>query len=158
MHSRLLAAFMIAAGCAEPARDVAPSETPVVADTTSPEVISTRSVFFIEATEAEIDSIRQRLSEEDFYTTADDAMWYRSEAYDYLEKLKLPVTRLVGRRPLTFLVNGEARTFDFAEYDFRDLIVAYNPPFAPLVVPPVEVNEVRIHFDLPAPPDSAEQQ
>lgn len=140
-------------GCSEPAQEeamVVPIDsTPVAPDTISQNVIATRSVIFVEASGADLDSLRAKYSEEDYAVVADDAMWYRATAYEYLEKLKLPVTRVIGRRPFVFQVNGQPRTYDLRDSDWLDVIIVYEPGREPRLIAPVDIQAAAEYFGIP---------
>src|SRR6185369_15675925 len=72
-------------------------------------------VIYVEATPAEIGAARGNTSESDFQVIADDLMFYRASAIEYLEKHKITFTRATGHRPLVFLVKGAPRTYDFKD-------------------------------------------
>jgi hypothetical protein len=130
-----------AAIVATPGAPAAPANAdPVVADTTQP--FDRPIVIYIDATSAEIDAARQGHSEEDFATIADDLMYYRSTANEFLAVHRLPVLRLEGRRPLRFMVDGRVQQYDFAEWKLFDLIIAYDGVHAPRVIAPIDVNAV----------------
>ena len=44
-----------------------------------------QNVIFISPNEKEINQMKERLGEDDFYTVADDINYYRSQAYDFLQ-------------------------------------------------------------------------
>lgn len=142
----------LAIGCAEPAQEegtvVPVDSTPVARDTTSQNVIATRSVIFVEASRAQLDSLRAKYNEEEYAVIADDAMWYRATAYEYLEKLKLPVTTVKGRRPFVFEVNGQPRTYDLRESDWLDVIIVYEPGREPRLIAPVDIQAVAEYFGV----------
>lgn len=114
-----------------------------------------RVAIYMEATTAELDSARARLPEADFYVMADDLMFYRSSAYDYLERSGVRVVRLTGRRPLSFEVNGATRTYGFEGFEPLDAIVLFEPGREPRVIAPVDLHVVDEYFALPAGAPSA---
>ena len=142
--------------CSEPdAEDTPPADSSQIThDTTSQQtdVISTRTVLFMVASTADMDSLRKKYSEEDFAVVADDGMYYRATAFEYLETVKLPVTTLDGRRPVTFLVNGAPRTYDFKDIEWLDVIVLYDKDREPRMIAPVDVHSaVEEYYGIPAP-------
>lgn len=117
--------------------------------------ISDRIAIFMEATAAQIDSVRAQYSEEDFAIVADDMMWYRASAYEYLEKLGIPVRRVEGRRVFEYMVNGEPKRFDFPEATYLDVIVLYEPNREPRAIAPVDLYFINDYYNIPRP-DSAQ--
>ncbi len=105
-----------------------------------------RIVVFMEATPEQIERSRGDLSAEDFAVVADDLMFYRSAAYDYLRERNLPIKSLSGRRPLEFIVNGTMRRIDYADVPFLDVIVLYETGQEPRVIAPVDIGEVAEYF------------
>jgi len=101
-------------------------------------------VIYLEASAAEIEAERTRVPEDDFAVMADDLMFYRSSALEYLQKQKIPFVHLVGRRPLEFRVGGAARKFDFKDVTLLDFIIVYEPDREPRFVAPNEVETVRL--------------
>jgi hypothetical protein len=106
--------------------------------------ISSRLVIFVEASDAEIEAMRGQYSEEEFGIVADDLMFYRSTAMEYLEQREYPLLRIEGRRPLRFQVAGMSRDLDLANSELLDLIVLYEPGSEPRVIAP---NEVELTVD-----------
>ena len=76
---------------------------------------------------------------EAFSVMADDLMFYRASAISVLEREPVRLVRIEGRRPLRFVVDGEARAYDFPEQTSLDLVVLYAPGRAPRAVPPIEL-------------------
>lgn len=110
------------------------------------DVISQRTVLFMTATPAQMDSLRSKHGEEAFYVIADDMSWYRAVAADYLEKKKLPVRDIDGVRPFTFMVNGVPRRYDFKDVGLADVIVLYDPNREPRVTATVDVHQAVAEY------------
>ncbi|HEU5207983.1 MAG TPA: hypothetical protein VFU06_01125 [Longimicrobiales bacterium] len=109
---------------------------------------SRRVVIFMEATFAALDSLRATYSEDDFAVVADDMMYYRATAYDYLEQHGVEVVRTEGRVQPLFEVEGEPRTFDFSDEPYMDLVVLYEPGKLPLAIAPVDIDRAADYFGL----------
>jgi len=106
-----------------------------------------RIVLFVEATAEELDAARAGRNDADRATMADDLMWYRAGAYEFLERNGFPVRTLQGRRPLRFVVNGEARPFDYSHIPTLDVIILYDTNRIPVAVAPIDIEEaVRSYF------------
>jgi hypothetical protein len=110
------------------------------------QTISRRIVVFVEASDADLEAMRDRYSEEDFAVVADDLMFYRSTAIEYLEERHYPLLRIEGRRPLRFRVSGESRLLDLSDSQLPDLIVLYEPEREPRVISPNEVELTTNYF------------
>lgn len=155
--TRLLAALLLLAACNGGTRDA--GETAPAADLQPQDsAYASRVAIYMEATSADLDSARARLPEDDFYVMADDLMFYRSSAYEYLERRGVRVVRLAGRRPLSFLVNGVSRTYGFADFEPLDAIVLFEPGREPRVIAPVDLHLVDEYFALPADERSPGQE
>ncbi len=102
--------------------------------------------MFLEASAEEIDRARANLTNEDFEVMADDLMFYRSSAYEYLQQRNLPIKSFTGRRPLEFVVQGAVRRYDLAEIPWLDVIVLYDPNREPRVIAPAELEAVLEYF------------
>ena len=125
-------------------RDSLPaSDSAVVTDTTT---FTERVVVFMEATPEQIEKARGTMSAEDFAVMADDLMFYRSSAYDWLKAQKLPVKTFSGRRSLDFFVQGTIRRLDVADVPFLDVIVLYDAGREPRVIAPVDIAEATEYF------------
>jgi hypothetical protein len=124
------------------------------------EPIARRAVLFMEATEAQIEAARAGVSADDFAVVADDLMFYRAAAHERLAEAGAPVVRVDGRRPLAFVVDGAARTYDFPELATLDLIVVYVPGSAPSAFATIDVERALEALSgsaaLKLPPGSAE--
>jgi len=105
------------------------------------------AVFYVEATESEIDAARQGISGEDFEVIADDMMFYRSSAIERLEAWDIPVSRIAGRRPLQFTVNGTPETTDFSDVTWLDFIVVYRRNERPRAFAPNDIEAVRAYWE-----------
>jgi hypothetical protein len=80
-------------------------------------------------------SLEQRLGE-DFYVVADDAMWYRANAYQLLDSLGIPTVE-ARRGEAEFQVEGSRRLFRWSDFEGRWFLVLYDG-----------VNEPRITYDV----------
>jgi hypothetical protein len=130
-----------AARRADSAASVAGANLP---DTLKP--ISERVVIYIEATSAEIGAAAAEYSEEDWAIVGDDMMWYRAMAYEWLEKQKLPILRMQGRRPLEFVVQGVVKRYDLADVIPLELIILYDKDREPKIIAPNEVGETVTNY------------
>ena len=128
------------------------------AETSSATPFTKPTVIYVEATEAEIEGARKGVSEEDFAVIADDLMFYRSSAVEWLEAWHIPFTRLTGRRPIQFTVNGVPESIDFKDITTLDFIVVYRPNEKPRVFAPNEIDGVRAYWQSEsAASDSTDQ-
>lgn len=75
-------------------------------------------------------------------------MFYRAAAVDYLEEAGVPVVRRARDTVLTFIVEGQARAYDFTGERGLDLIVLYEPGKPPKAVAPAVVHEADEYFGL----------
>lgn len=161
---RLAAVLAIATACAQPATeepdaganaeadtgaragDVAPpSSAQLVADSLA---FTTRVVVLMEAMSAQLDSLKARTPEDDYYVIADDLMYYRASAVEYFEGAGIPVVRLEGRHPVRFEIDGAMRTYDYADEPTFDLLVLYDPGREPLPVATADLHLAQSYFDL----------
>ena len=99
-----------------------------------------RVAVFLRADSAALAAARAAHGEEDYYAVADDMMWYRAEAWDWLERNGVPVVDLEGRPALSFVVNGVPTPFDFSAQTTLDVVVLYEPGQAPIALAPVDVS------------------
>jgi hypothetical protein len=102
------------------------------------QTVDRRLVVFVEASQAELEAVRAQYAEEDFGVVADDLMFYRSTAIEYLEERDYPLLRIEGRRPLRFRVSGSSRSL-------------YEPDREPRVIAPNEVELATDYFAAPGP-------
>ncbi len=109
-------------------------------------------VVFMEASPEEIQAAHAGITDDDFYVMTDDMNWYRSTAWDYLDKRHIPVVRVTGRQPLRFVVADTARSYDFAEERTLDLLVVFDGRHAPRPLAPIDVERVPEYL---TPADSA---
>jgi hypothetical protein len=113
-----------------------------------------RVVVFVTASAAELEALRGTVSEEDFAVIADDAMYYRATAYEFLEQHGFPVVSLEGRRPLAFRVGTATRRYDFADVAWLDFVVLYEPAREPRVLATNEVETALEYFGAGASPSA----
>src|SRR5688572_8556209 len=120
-------ALVACGACTE--REPAPADradADASAETSRDSVIAQPFVMYVEATDSAIEAQRSEVSADDFAVIADDLMFYRATAIEYLDSLPRPYTRVAGRRPLTFRVAGQPRTYDFRDVELLDFIVVYD--------------------------------
>ena len=159
----MLAGLWVLAGCAGDNRqagtaedtvqpNVAPVTTPDSASTAQPgedllhRTIDQRIVIYVEASSAELEAERDSVPPDDFAVIADDLMFYRSSAIEYMEKEKIPFLRITGRRPLEFQVNRTPRRLGFADVKLLDFIIVYVTDHEPRIIAPNEVETIREHL------------
>jgi hypothetical protein len=111
------------------------------------EVVDQPVAVYVEATDAEIDASRSGMSTTDFGVVADDLMFYRSSATQYLDQHGVPYLRITGRRPIRFMVDGEVQEFDFADVELLDFIVVYDGRSAPRVLAPNDIGSPTTNGD-----------
>lgn len=97
-----------------------------------------RTVVLMYADSAQLEEMRAGYTEEELATVGDDMMWYRAEAARWFEERGIPVVWLEGRRPLSFLVDGEYREFDFSAHETIDVVVLYDRNREPVAVAPID--------------------
>ena len=102
-------------------------------------------VLYVQATDSAIEAQRAEVPPDDFAVIADDLMFYRATAIEYLDSLHQPYTRITGRRPLTFRVAGQPRTYDFRDVELLDFIVVYATDREPRIIAPNEAQIVAEH-------------
>jgi hypothetical protein len=141
---RATLSVVVAVGCGAPA----PERPAATEDPDDGVVHAERLVVYMQAPHEEVLAARDDLDDEDFAVVADDLMWYRATAAEFLERHELPVRHVSGRRPLTFLIDGEPRTYTFDDVAGLDLLVAYDPGREPIAIPPVVVEQVLDYFGL----------
>jgi hypothetical protein len=111
-------------------------------------VIDRPVAVYVEASSDEIDASRASASTQDFAVSADDLMFYRSAATEYLDTHGIPYQRITGRRPLRFMVAGEVQEFDFADVGLLDFLVIYDGRGSPRILAPNDISESMV----PPPP------
>lgn len=105
--------------------------------------ITRAAVIYVEASDEELNRFRQPSGDStDAQVSADDLMFYRSSATQYLQQQKVPFTRISGRRTLTFRVDGEPREYTFSEVELSDFIIVYDGRSAPKILAPNDLGSV----------------
>jgi hypothetical protein len=155
MRAHFLLVLPLAFAC-DPAPDPARDDTgpdPVPVDTSAADdVISTRTAVFLLADSAALAATRAEYDEEDFAVVADDMMWYRAEAWSWLEEHGVPIVSREGRPTLRFRVGGAVRDAAFDSEPTLDVVVLYDVDRAPVAVAPIDVSTIAPSYfgDLPA--------
>lgn len=148
----LLVLLVLLAGTGACGPEPEPDATPPVEEpAATPATISAPSdtvrlfdeavIVFMTASDSALDAVRAGMDEDDFYTMADDLMWYRATAREFLEQQGVPVISLPGRQPLHFLVEGEPRRFEFPELTTLDVVVLYRPGKEPMAIAPIATTD-----------------
>lgn len=121
-------------------------------DTAETPVYEQRVALLMLADSAAIARLRSDNTEDDFAVIADDLMWYRAEALDWLEQNGIPTVDVQGRPPVRFRVRGELHEFDYSSETLLDLIVLYDTDRPPRAIAPVDVSlEAGTYFGIQAP-------
>lgn len=81
-------------------------------------------VLFVGPDEHKLEQLRRDYGE-DFYTVADDAMWYRSEAYDLLDAAGVPYAH-PETMEAWFEVGGTPGRFSWSDVDRAWFLVFYD--------------------------------
>jgi hypothetical protein len=96
-------------------------------------------VLFVSPDSAEIDRL-QRTRGEDFYVAADDAMWYRAAAYEFLDSVGIPHVE-ARRDSARFLVDGRPRVVAWDDVDRTWFAIVYDGRGAPAIAADVDIRE-----------------
>ena len=150
---RPFALALVVVACAdEPrpttARAAASDTAATIAPATGDATFTTRTAILLLADSAVMARLRAEHGA-DFETVADDMMWYRAEALDFLETNAIPVVHFEGRRPLRFRVHGSEQEHDFGGLEYADVVVLYEPDSIPRAVAPIDVpTEAARYFGL----------
>lgn len=123
-----------------PPEAAAPVDTvPAVEPDTAASGFRDRVVVYMEATRRDVENARAGEEVDQLATAYDDLMIYRASATAILERHPVAVARVVGRRPLRFLVDGELRSYAFEKEGPLDLVILYEPGREPRALSPVDV-------------------
>jgi hypothetical protein len=98
------------------------------------------TILYIQASSSEIEQMQARTPPGDFFTIADDMMFYRSEAFSVIERASVPKVTRVGRLRVQFVGDGEERTLDLSEIPWMDVIVLFDPGREPLILAPIDLS------------------
>jgi hypothetical protein len=101
-------------------------------------------VLFVAPDSQEVAMLQARLGD-DFFTVADDAMWYRSLAYDLLDSLRIQYID-VHRGSASFQIGGEGRRVDWSDIDRTWFALVYNGSDEPRIVADVDLREALSSF------------
>jgi hypothetical protein len=105
---------------------------------------STRIVLFVGPDTLEARRLHQRLGD-DFYVTADDAMWYRAAAYELLDSMKIPYLE-VRRDSARFVVDGKPQLVTWAGVDRAWFAIVYDGTTEPTIVADVDLRDAISPF------------
>ena len=65
-------------------------------------IVNNKSAVIYQPDSLTIEQLKTKMGEEDFYTVADDNNFYLSTSIEHLEKLKIPVLNLQGKKFIQF--------------------------------------------------------
>ena len=125
-------ALLLVAACARPS-DAGPERARVP-------TYSTPVVLFVQPDSQEVRRLREELGDDDFYVTADDAMWYQAAARELLNSLGVPHAD-VRRGDARFVVGGRSTPFSWREVDRTWFLVVYDGRSQPAIVASVDLRE-----------------
>lgn len=109
----------------------------------------TQVVLLVTPDSADVERLRARLGA-DFEVVADDANWYRAQALQLLDSLRIP-HRDAPRGRRTFLVDGQPRTFDWSNVARDWFAIVYDGRHLPRVVADIDLPEALAPFTGTAP-------
>ena len=144
----LLMAGCVGSGDAPAGEEIATSagaasgEQPAARDTASYNV---PIVLLVSPDSQEIERLKQQLGE-DFYTVADDAMWYRASAYELLDSLQIPYAE-VRRGAARFLVDGRSTQVSWQDVELTWFSVVYDGKKEPRFTADVDLRDVLLPSD-----------
>jgi hypothetical protein len=102
-------------------------------------------VLFVSPSGEEIERMRSE-GGEDFYTAADDTMWYRAHAREWVEEMGI-ASAAVERGDAIFMVGGEPVRFDWSNERAAWFLVIYNGIDPPEITWDAVVDEARAYFE-----------
>lgn len=76
---------------------------PVASANSGTLTVDRRCAVYFEADSMQIEAAKRKIGEQDFYTVADDYLFYISEATQFFDKKKLPILKAGGRKKLRFI-------------------------------------------------------
>ena len=97
-------------------------------------------VLFVSPDSLGIERLKREHGDEEFYAIADDAMWYRAEAFALLDSLGVAYTT-AERSPMRFEVDGDVQTYTWEDVESGWFAVVYDGATAPRVVPGIDLPE-----------------
>ncbi len=88
-----------------------------------------KCAVFYRQDSAELQRRKKEIGEEDFYTGADDYVYYQSAARQFLDSVQLPIVDVQGQKVIKFMLNNEAvyTATIAAQADFMG-VYFYNSP------------------------------
>ena len=104
-------------------------------------------VLFVEPDSGEIADLQLRLGD-DFFVVADDAMWYRSLAYELLDSLDVPYDH-VRRGSARFVLEQDTVELDWTGFEAPWFAVIHDGRGAPRMVHHLDVREAILGRDVP---------
>lgn len=111
--------------------DVLPESASIPSEYVSPVVL------FIDPDERKLEQLRREYGE-DYYTMTDDAMWYRSQAYDLLEEAGIPYANPQADEAW-FEVNGVPTRFSWRDVDKAWFLILYNGHHEPNILHDIDL-------------------
>lgn len=96
-------------------------------------------VVFISPDSLEIEHMKQEYGEEDFYTIADDNLYYDYEAYEFLKEKEFEYKSTDKRFVKLIKESGKEIFVDTHKYDENWGVIIFNGKDEPIVVPSMEI-------------------
>ncbi|WP_298145576.1 hypothetical protein [Flavobacterium sp.] len=111
-------------------------------------VFKDQTAIIIEPTDRRIEERIREIGEEDFYTGADDYMWYLSESYETFRKNNLPVLKIKTDKIIKFVMeNGNYAIVDLTRDDELWQVYLFNPRLKPKKISMTDSeNEFKTYF------------
>jgi len=66
-------------------------------------LVDNKSAIFYVPDTLQIENIKKKIGEENFYTAADDYVFYDGLAHHFLDSLKMPIRNIIGPKVLKFI-------------------------------------------------------
>jgi hypothetical protein len=104
----------------------------------APPAYSGAIVVFVGPDSAGLERLRKKVGDEDFHVIADDEMWYRANAFELLDGLRVPYA-LVDRGVMRFVVRGTPREYAWEDVDREWFVVIYDGASEPRISSSVDL-------------------
>ncbi|MCX6312837.1 MAG: hypothetical protein NT084_14535 [Bacteroidetes bacterium] len=111
----------------------------------SDEVLQGFCAIVVAPTDAQLDSMKAKMSEKDFYNMVDDNMAYLTNGRMFLDSKKLPIKNLEAKGSVKFKMS-DGKIIDYPISKLTWAIILFNGKSEPIIANKVSVENDYMHY------------
>ena len=120
---------------------VRPLETDTIIETDHSIEVSEPCAVYFSPSPNDLDSLKRKVGEEDFYVIMDDNMWYTSESYTFFSAKGIPTLEAEEKKVRFHLSNGQTKEYSSADEAVKWNIVLFDGKSAVSIISAIDAEQ-----------------